>query len=82
MSFDIYDMSAIDSFGYADKIPDGWRVFRINTGNVCDECYIDMPADMDEDEREDEIRFALRRKFGRGYGFRGIEDVTELYRED
>lgn len=79
-TYEIYDMSAIDGQGYADRLPEGWGVFRILTGNVMDECFMDMPLDMGEEEREEEMRLALRHKYGKGCGFAGYEDVTDLYR--
>lgn len=79
MAYEIYDMNLIDSDGYSDRLPDGWRVYRLDDGNPMDECFVDMPADMDEGEREDEMAFALRRKYGRKARLLGYEDVTELY---
>lgn len=79
MAYEIYDMNLIDSDGYSDKLPDGWRVYKLDDGSAMDECFVDMPADMDEGEREDEMAFALRRKYGRVVRLLGYEDVTALY---
>ena len=75
----IYDINSFDAEGYADKLPRGWRVIHVFTGNEMDNCYIDLPA-MDSDETAEAIRSALRSKYGRHYCYEGYEDVTNLYK--
>ena len=58
---------------------DGERLLHVLTGNPCDELHVIVDGTMPEDEVEEEIRLALRRKYGRGYGYEGYEELTEPY---
>lgn len=55
---------------------EGERLLHILTGNSADDLYTVVDDGMDVDE---EIRFALRRKFGKGYRYEGYEDMSFLY---
>lgn len=59
---------------------EGDRVLRIITANPCDEIITVVDGDMGDGAIEEEVRLALRHKFGRNYpGYKGFEDVTDLY---
>ena len=68
-----------------DYTPNEWeRMLRIVTDNSCEELYVVVPSDMDDDEIEDEIRFSLRRRFGKTFGSKmycGYEDVSWVFEQ-
>lgn len=62
---------------------EGDRVLRIITANPCDEIITVVDGDMGDDDIEEEVRIALRHKFGRYCpDYRGYEDVTELWSKE
>ena len=81
MACSVYNMGAVDSYGYSDRLPDGWRVYRLDDGNPSDSLFIDLP-ELGEGELEYEMERALKRKCGKRAQLHGYEDVTELYRAD
>ena len=63
-----------DNWNDTPTLNEGERMLRIVTENPSDNLYVIVDDSMDEDDLEDEIRFALRRKYGCEYG--GYEDVS------
>lgn len=57
---------------------DGERMLRILTGNPVNELYVIVDDSMDDDEVNDEIRFALRHKCGKHMEYGGFEDVSYI----
>lgn len=68
-----------DNWGEEPTINDGERMVHILTGNRADTLYAIVGTDIDNDELESEIRFALRRKYGNGCRYCGYEDVTAIH---
>lgn len=69
-----------DSWSEYPTINNNERMLRIVTDNPSDELYTIVDGLMDEDEIEDEIRWSLRKKYGKRDMYQSYEDVSDLYR--
>ena len=69
-----------DNWSECPTINDSERMLRIVTDNPSDELYAIVDGLMDEDEIEDEIRWSLRKKYGKRDMYQSYEDVSDLYR--
>lgn len=65
-----------DNWDNPPVLNDGERMLRIITDNPCNELYVIVDDSLDDDELEDEIRFALRHKFGASVEYGGFEDAS------
>jgi len=82
MSYEVFD------FDMADKdelvVPENHRLVRILTGNDMDADYCFVPAGIDEDELESELRLTFRKRHGNssfGPHYLGYDDVSHLLGE-
>lgn len=78
MFYDIFDFDMTDKETLA--VPEGARLVKIDTGNDMDADYCLVPAE--DDEMEQKLLLAFRRRHGNGVSYRGYEDVTFLLDED
>lgn len=67
-----------DNWNNPPVLNDGERMLRIITGNSLDELYAVVDGSMGDDEIEEEVRFAIRRRFGRVHGYAGYEDASHI----
>lgn len=70
-----------DNWDNPPVLNDGERMLRIITDNPCNELYVIVDDSLDDDELEDEIRFALRHKFGASVEYGGFEDASYICEE-
>ena len=79
MAYEIFDFEMTDKSTMI--VPDGARLVKIDTGNPMDAAYCLVPGETTEEELEEGLRMAFRRKFGHGSWsprFHGYEDVSYL----
>ena len=61
---------------------DGERLLQVHTTNPMNDdglCFVADDHEIEDEDFEDEIRFALRRRYGRSLMYLGWQDVTDLY---
>lgn len=68
-----------DNWDNPPVLNDGERMLRILTDNPLNELYVIVDDSMDDDEVHDEIRFALRHKYGiQHMEYGGFEDASHI----
>lgn len=70
-----------DNWDNPPVLNDGERMLRILTDNPVNELYVIVDDSMDDDEVHDEIRSALRHKYGKHMEYGGYEDASHICEE-